>query len=454
MEILQNVWNSLIIENKLILDIISIPMLSIELTVTLLLFTQILNISFSAKNGFLYVVLSIIFAIIPTYLIPTPYNTFINIIAFPIIVYFTLEKNALKAILAEVTFYITILCIGTPLVALLTSIFKTSSAVLMTIPIYKLIYSFSLYLILFIIYQILKTFNIRIRIFDRFDDTSKNILIINSIIGIIAIAIQCYIEFMYIDYLPTVLIVASLIILIIYFCISLYSLLRTGKLEQTKQLLKSEKLYNQTLNTLHDNLRTVKHDFNNIVQAIGGYISTENIAGLKTYYNDLLEECQINNNLSALNPEIINNPAIYSLLADKYYKAEKSNTKVNLEVLMDLSNLNIKIYDLTRILGVLFDNAIEAASQCDEKIVNITFRKDKYIDKDLIVIQNTYTNKDIDINKIFEKSYSSKQDNEKDKEHGLGLWEIRKYLKKHTELDLYTTKTDELFTQQFEIYNT
>ena len=32
--------------------------------------------------------------------------------------------------------------------------------------------------------------------------------------------------------------------------------------------------------------------------------------GLRAYYKDLLEECQINNNLAVLNPELINNPAI------------------------------------------------------------------------------------------------------------------------------------------------
>ena len=79
------------------------------------------------------------------------------------------------------------------------------------------------------------------------------------------------------------------------------------------------------MHILHDNVRGFKHDFNNIVQAIGGYLSADNLEGLRAYYKDLLEECQINNNLAVLNPELINNPAIYSLLADKYYTFENSN---------------------------------------------------------------------------------------------------------------------------------
>ena len=309
-------------------------------------------------------------------------------------------------------------------------------------------------ILLFAIYQIFKKLDWHITLLDRFDSYTYNTLIINCLVGIVAIAIQAYIEYLYTDYIPNNLIFMSLALLLLYFLISLYSLYRTNKLEKTTQELEEEKMYNKTLNTLHDNIRGFKHDFNNIVQAIGGYLSTNNIDGLKTYYKDLLEECQINNNLAVLNPELVNNPAIYSLLADKLGKAEKDHIKLNYEVMTDLSNLNIKTYELTRILGILFDNALEAASKCDKKIVNVSFRADKnHRNRTLVIIQNTYTNKDVNVDRIFEKGYTSKADGENHQNHGLGLWEVRKYLKKNTNLDLYTTKNDMFFTQQFEIYN-
>lgn len=453
MEILQTIWNALTNENELVMNIISIPMLFIELLLTLLLFTQILNITFSKKQGFMFILCNGIVALLASHFIPTPYNVFINISAFPIIVYFTLKTNAFKAILSEIVFYTIFSVLATPLITVYSAISNVSSIQISLIPLHKFLYSFLLYLFMFLVYSILKKLKFQIKFFDKFDTFSHNTLIINLIAGIVAIALQIYIEFMYIDYLPIALILTSIIVLLVYFCISFYTLFRTSTLEETKQLLETEKIYNQTLNTLHDNLKGINHDFNNIVQAIGGYISSGNLEGLRKYYKDLLGECQTNNNLAILNPELINNPAIYSLLADKYYKSAELNITFNIEVLMDLSNLNIKMYELTRILGVLFDNALEAASQCDNKIVNITFKKDNSHNKKLIIIQNTYMNKDVDINRIFEKGYSSKSENMKSEDHGLGLWEIRKYLKRHPELDLYTTKTDKFFTQQFEIYN-
>lgn len=453
MEILQTIWNALTVENEAILILTGIPMIFLEVTLSLLIFSHLLNIKCNRNQSILYVASFSTVAILTTYLIPTPYNTFINLMAMPVLIYFILKTNALKAIIAEITFYITIFCVGSPVVAFYTAIFNAPSNILFNIPIHKMFYSTILYTSLFGLYKLLKNFNLRIKFLDKFDSSSSNILIINFMIGIVAIAIQAYTQYLYIDFIPTLLVLLSLVLLLVYFFISLYSLHRTSKLEETKQSLEQQKQYNENLTTLHDNIRGFKHDFNNIVQTFGGYLSTNNIDGLRTYYKDLLEECQINNNLSFLNPEIINNPVIYSLLCDKYAKATELNIKLNLEVLSDLSNLNIKMFELSRILGVLFDNAIEAASKCDTKIVNITFRKDKTRNKDLVIIQNTYINKDVDIDKIFEKGYSTKKINEKTKNHGLGLWEVRKYLKKNTNLDLFTTKNDKFFTQQFEIYN-
>ena len=172
--------------------------------------------------------------------------------------------------------------------------------------------------------------------------------------------------------------------------------------------------------------------------------------GLKEYYNDLLDDCKKVNNLAVLNPELINNPAIYSLLTSKYHQAESLGIEMNFEVFLDLKSLNVKTYDLSRILGILLDNAIEASSKCDEKIINIIIRKDNKANRQLFIIENTYLNKDVNTDRIFEKGYTSKS--EDGKNHGLGLWEVRQILNKNNNLNLFTTKDDKLFKQQLEIY--
>ena len=196
-----------------------------------------------------------------------------------------------------------------------------------------------------------------------------------------------------------------------------------------------------------DDVRAFKHDFDNIVTTIGGYIMTNDMEGLKQYYLELESDCQRVNNLCILDPSIIKDGGIYNLLVKKYCKADSKNIKVNISFLLDLKSLNMKIYEFSRILGILLDNAIEASSECEEKVINLTFRNDYINKRNLIIVENTYSNKDVDLHNIFEKNVSSK-----DAHYGLGLWQVRKLIKRNSNVKLRTTKGDKFFTQQLEIY--
>lgn len=454
MEIFETIWNALITENQTMMTIISIPCTFIEIYLYSLIIIYLFNLDKSNIKKSIFVTTFTAISLLNTYFGIMPYNNLINALSIPILIFLIYKVSILKSILIEVAIYVITLLFSTIIVSIYSIILNIQSSVTSIIPIHRLCISLLLYTCLYLFYLLCKKFKTNISIMDKFKIKSNSfLLILNFIIGSIAIGFEYYLLFNYIDLMPNILIFFSLFILLLYFYISMFSLIRTNKLEITTQSLEEQKLYNKTLSTLHDNIRGFKHDFNNIVQAIGGYISTNNMEGLKVYYKDLLEDCQINNNLAVLNPELINNPAIYSILADKYYKAEELGIKLDLEVMSDLSNLNIKIYELTRILGILLDNAIEATSKCENKLIVVTFRKDSKTGKDLIIIKNTYINKDINIDRIFEKGYTSKGDDDSGKNHGLGLWEVRKYLKKNTNLDLYTTKNDDFFIQQFEIYN-
>ena len=78
---------------------------------------------------------------------------------------------------------------------------------------------------------------------------------------------------------------------------------------------------------MHDSVRGFKHDFDNIVTTIGGYINTNDMEGLKKYYSQLEEDCEKVNNLYILNPDSINNPGIYNLLTTKYNEADRKRNK-------------------------------------------------------------------------------------------------------------------------------
>ena len=198
---------------------------------------------------------------------------------------------------------------------------------------------------------------------------------------------------------------------------------------------------------MHDSVRCFKHDYDNTLTSIGGFIRTNDMEGLEKYYIQLEDDCEKVNTLYVLNPDIVNNDGIYNLITKKYYEAESKDIKVNITFLLDLSTLHMKIYEFAKILGILLDNAIEASAECDEKIINLIFRDDARNKRQLIIVENTYKDKSVDTEKIFEKGISGKENHT-----GLGLWEVRKILKKNTNTNLYTSKKDKFFSQQLEIY--
>lgn len=187
MEILQTIWSALTTENMMLIKIISAPMLVLELTVSMLLFTYILNISVNRKQKILYVIILSIIGLLTSWTIPVPYNTFINVIACPILVYFLFKTNLLKAIVAEIIPYIFFVILGSLILNTCVNLLKIPSDVFLTIPIAKLLSSLAMYLIAYLIYKLFNRFNINITLIESLKKDNKLILIAN-----ITIRNRCY----------------------------------------------------------------------------------------------------------------------------------------------------------------------------------------------------------------------------------------------------------------------
>lgn len=198
-----------------------------------------------------------------------------------------------------------------------------------------------------------------------------------------------------------------------------------------------------------EEIKAMKHDLCNIIQSMGGFIQTNDIDGLKDMYDSILKECTYIKSVENLQQLQIKNPAIFNLINNKYKLARTNNIKFYVEVNADTNRINLKNFELCRIIGILIDNAIEASKMCDEKIINIIFDYDRLNKRNIISVENSYSNKDIDINKIFENGYTSKKEKFT---HGLGLWKARQIVNLHNNMNLYSTK-GKFFTQKIEIYD-
>ena len=449
MSTLQTIWSALTTPNETIIRVQGIPLNYLDAFVCMLFFTSVLNIETTRKRKLIYVITFGTIGNLVTFLVPTSYSVFVNIIVWPLMVFFILRASILKSILSEVITMVITSILDFIISSVFLNIFNINYDLLISTPLYRLIAVLSIYLIIFLLSLAVKYLRLNIKVIDNLNTKTKSLLILNIFLVIFIIAIQFYLVRFYSDSMPFLITFAGILALVAYAIISIYNLINISKLVVTKRDLENANNTIHSLKILHDQVRSFKHDFDNMVNSIGGYVVNEDIPGLKKYYQQLLEECNRTNNLYALSPDVINHPAIYHLLATKYYEADKKNIQINLNVFLDLNEIEgrMKIYDFTRILGILLDNAMDAAVECDKKIINVTFRKDMSNNMILVIIQNTYNNKDVNTEEIYQKGVTSKENHS-----GLGLWKVRQILMHNNNLNLFTTKNDEFFTQQFEIY--
>ena len=449
MDILQTIWTAMTTPNESLVKIIFIPFTYLEAFINMLYFTTVLNIKAPKKNKLIYVLIYGSLGNLFILITPLTYIVFLNIIIWPLIIFFTLKTTILKSLSAEIITIVTTSILDFIFANVFLRLFNITTEMVLQIPIYRLISFLSMYFIIFLLTIIIKTLKLNIKILDTMNTKTKILLTINLLLILLVVGMQFYLITFYSSNMPLFITIINIISLLAYFGVSIYSIINSSKLQTTQLNLENANHTIHSLTILHDQVRSIKHDFDNIVNCIGGYVVTEDIVGLKKYYQDLLEECQKTNNLYALSPKVINHPAIYHMLATKYYEADQLNVQISLNVFLDLNEIEkrMRILDFTRILGILLDNAIDAAKECDKKIINVTFRKEISNDMIVLIIQNTYKNKDVNTEEIYKKGISSKENHS-----GLGLWKVRQILMHNNNLNLFTTKDNEYFTQQFEIY--
>lgn len=448
MEILNNIWNALTTENANLVNIILVPFTFIENYLSFLLFTTFLNIKYNKKQEYLYVFITGIVGTISSTCIPAPLNTIINYILLFFVLLYLLKLSVIKTILAMLIPLCTFSICGMLVLNPFLKFFSINSSYLDTIAIYRIIYICLLYIILIILIYALKVKNSKINLNENITNRNKFIILFNLFLGIFTLVIQLIIIIFYINTLPIYITFLSSISIIAYLFISLYSLYHIIKLQETTKSLENAETYNKTLSVLYDNVKAFKHDFENMVNMIGGYVKNNDIDGLREYYSGLEKDYAKIKNLSALNPTLINNSGIYNLLIKKYNKANSIGVKMDLEYFFDFERLHMPIYQFSRMLGILIDNAIEAAEASEEKHVLIRFRDSSFHHTQIIIIENSYCSQEkIDTKNIFKKGITGK-----DGHMGMGLWEVHEILMKNNNVNLITSTDENIFKQQIEIY--
>ena len=207
----------------------------------------------------------------------------------------------------------------------------------------------------------------------------------------------------------------------------------------------ASKKYVHELEESYKTLRTIKHDYLNILSSFQLYIDDKDMDGLARYYHD---------ELAGMNQELLRHdkligsfqnldiPEVKSVLVYKCSVAVQHEIDTDIEILEPVDGLGVSTAIICQMLGILLDNAIEATLEAeqDERKLQVAIVKNP--DSKAFIIRNTWKALDIPASKMFEYGYSTKG-----KGRGEGLSTVRNYLDRNAGLYLETDLTDGYFSQ-------
>ena len=348
---------------------------------------------------------------------------FVPIALLVIPFFFYLFKKNIQYLVIKFTFLVLYLIILAQSSKIISSLF---SAVII-----KIEYNYSIFLqnilFLFLLFLITKRINIIL------NSVVKNIIPSEKYKYILYFCALCtlttyYIFLMYSifkgsSYIRLLSVITGLIFILLCTYITV-SVLKNIKLETNNKIesakLEQQKKYILALEKNNNEIRKFKHDFNNIILGLDGYINNDDFdkEKLKKYFNSTI--MNFNNNIE-LNDIVIAKlnsikvSSLKSLITNKVLVAQNNNIDVDINIQGEINDFYTDEMQLSRILGILLDNAIEASLEVtiDKKIEMNIIQIDKTTD---IQISNTFNNIGTPIADFNKEGFSTKGTN-----RGLGL---------------------------------
>ena len=215
------------------------------------------------------------------------------------------------------------------------------------------------------------------------------------------------------------------------------------ELKQKKFEQRQMEQYMDKIQDLYAELKGFRHDFGNIITSLNLAIEERDLEDIKRIKRDILEECYgelQKEEYTGFDLGNIRDSALRSILSRGWIYAEKLGVKLTFETGEVIEKLPMRLLDLVRTVGILVNNAIEAANSSLEKEVHIAvFNMPNGVH---LIVQNSIADQPIDWNKLFDKGFSTKGDR-----RGMGLGIVKDIVEGYSSVFLETELINGKFTQ-------
>lgn len=196
------------------------------------------------------------------------------------------------------------------------------------------------------------------------------------------------------------------------------------KIEVEKKELHMQEVYGKAFADMIAEIRRKQHNFDNHINAIANmYLSVSSLEELIEKQNAYCRQLVNTNRYNKLMNEN-SSPVIIGFLYNKFSLAEKHHIKVHHHVVIEEASCRMSQCEMIEILGVVLDNAMEAAEKFGDERKKINFEMIEYKDKIIVKSENICEYLSVDkISNFFDEGYSTKGEN-----RGLGLATVKRMM--------------------------
>ncbi len=242
-----------------------------------------------------------------------------------------------------------------------------------------------------------------------------------------------------------------LAIVIISFALLAKQALHLFQEQETKKyqqmVLSQQNLYIQNLEETQQNLRTLKHDYKNMMASLYLQSKKHDFEKLEENIQKMMDDFDVNiDRKMNINHQLSNlkHLELKSLLFQKITEIHRQNIPFHLEIFQPVREIPVEAIDLVRIVGILMDNAIEAVKESQGDIILLLMQQEN----SLTLVVDNYVDEDVDIDLIVQQGYTTKQNHT-----GLGLAGLEQIVRKYPNMLHNYSCMNHRFVQEIMIAN-
>ncbi|HDL0563930.1 TPA: sensor histidine kinase [Staphylococcus aureus] len=250
--------------------------------------------------------------------------------------------------------------------------------------------------------------------------------------------------------IPYALVFIGLIIFIsvVILIMSLFTL-KEMKYKRNQEEIETYYKYTLKIEAINNEMRKFRHDYVNILTTLSEYIREDDMPGLRDYFNKNIVPMKDNLQMNAIKLNGIENlkvREIKGLITAKILRAQEMSIPISIEIPDEVTHINLNMIDLSRSIGIILDNAIEASTEIDDPIIRVAFIESE--NSVTFIVMNKCADDIPRIHELFQESFSTKGEG-----RGLGLSTLKEIADNADNVLLDTIIENGFFIQKVEIIN-